>query len=360
MKIERLRVTDLRCFRDVEFVPGAGINWLAGGNGAGKTTLLEAAYLLAHGRSFRAGGRSAPCREGAAGFTVHAEVRWQERPAIRLGLQRTENRWLARRDGVDLASLVPLFEVCPVVYFGPDSQTLITGPGEERRSFLDWAVFHVEHASASLWRDWRRALRQRNALLRQGAADSLFEPWEHDLGRLAKRIHDLRQACITSLEPYFVAEAARLVPELGTSTLDYRPGWDTELGLAAQLATARTQDRLRGFTRHGAQRADWSLRFAGVAQREHLSRGQAKAIALASTLALARWLRDRVGEFPLLCLDDLAAELDPQHVGLVLDWLQGKPLQAWLTCTDAAFPMARGAPVFHVEHTGCAPVTPRP
>lgn len=360
MRIERLRVTDLRCFREVEFVPGADVSWLAGANGAGKTTLLEAAYLLAHGRSFRAGGRSAPCREGADGFVIHADVRWQGKPAVRLGLQRTEGHWTARRDGTDLATLVPLFEVCPVVYFGPDSQALVTGPADERRSFLDWAVFHVEHASADLWRDWRRALRQRNALLRQGAVDGLFEPWEHDLGRLAARIHGLREHCMASLEPYLIEEAARLVPELGSAVVDYRPGWDVDSGLAMQLAASRAQDRVRGFTRRGAHRADWSLMFAGVAQREYLSRGQAKAIALASTLALARWLKDRVGEYPLLCLDDLAAELDPRHVALVLDWLHGNPLQAWLTSTDMAVPLARGATVFHVEHTRCTPLAVRP
>lgn len=360
MRIERLRGTDLRCFREVEFVPGPGVSWLAGANGAGKTTLLEAAYLLAHGRSFRAGGRSAPGREGAAGFVIHAEVRWLGRPTIQLGLQRSEGQWSARRDGTALAALVPLFEVCPVVYFGPDSQALVTGPAEERRGFLDWAVFHVEHTSAELWRDWRRALRQRNALLRQGAADNLFEPWEHDLGRLAGRIHELRQRCIKSLESYLVAEAARLVPELGAAALDYRPGWDTEAGLAAQLVTARAQDRVRGFTRHGAHRADWSLAFAGVPQRDYLSRGQAKAIALACTLGLASWLKERVGEYPLLCLDDLAAELDPQHVGLVLDWLHGKSLQAWLTCTDDAFPKPSDASVFHVEHSGCTPIAAQP
>lgn len=360
MRIERLRVTDLRCFRDVEFVPGEGISWLVGANGAGKTTLLEAVYLLAHGRSFRTGGRSAPCRVGAASFVIHAEVKWQGKPAIRLGLQRTDGRWMARRDGMDLPTLVPLFEACPVVYFGPDSQALVTGPAEERRSFLDWAVFHVEHTSAALWRDWRRALRQRNALLRQGAADSLFAPWEHDLDRLAAQIHQLRTRCMASLEPYLVEEAARLVSELGRATVVYRPGWDADLGLAAQLAAARPHDRLRGFTRHGAHRADWSLTFAEVAQREFLSRGQAKSIALASTLALARWLKDRVGEYPLLCLDDLAAELDPRHVALVLDWLHGNPLQAWLTSTDTAVPLARGATVFHVEHTRCTPWVVQP
>lgn len=356
MNIQLLRAADLRCFERVELTPGPRVNWLVGANGAGKTTLLEAAFILAHGRSFRAGGRAAPCRYGAQEFVVHAEVQWAGKPGVKLGLKRTDGHWVARKDGADLASLVPLFEVCPVVYFGPESQSLITGAAEERRSFLDWSVFHVEHTSAELWRAWRRALRQRNALLRQGAADDLFGPWEHDLGQLALRIHEVRARCLASLEPYLVGEAARLVPELGLVTTEYRPGWDVEGGLAPQLAAARPLDRARGFTHQGAHHADWSLRFSGVTQRQYLSRGQAKAVAMVCTLALARWLKDRVGEYPLLCLDDLAAELDPPHVDLVLDWLQQQPIQAWLTRTQLDVPQSMDAAVFHVEHAGCTRV----
>lgn len=356
MKIQRLGAADLRCFERVEFAPGLRVNWLVGANGAGKTTLLEAAFILAHGRSFRAGGRAAPCRAGAREFVVHAEVQWAGGATTKLGLKRSEGRWVARKDGVDLASLVPLFEVCPVVYFGPENQSLITGPAEERRSYLDWSVFHVEHASAELWRAWRRALRQRNALLRQGGSDSLFEPWEHDLGELARGIHEARERCLESLKPFLIEEAAHLVPELGAVDVDYRAGWDVEGGLAPQLAAARALDRTRGFTHQGAHHADWSLKFAGVAQRQFLSRGQAKAVAMVCTLALARWLKDRIGEYPLLCLDDLAAELDAPHVELVLDWLRRHPVQAWLTRTQMDLPCAADAAVFHVEHAGCTRV----
>lgn len=360
MRIERLRVTNLRCFERVDFEPGPGINWLLGPNGAGKTTLLEAAFLLSHGRSFRGGGRSAPCRHGANEYLLYAEVVRGDARRTRLGLTRTADRWQARCDGVDLATLGPLFEACPVVCFGPDSQSLVLGPAEERRSFLDWSVFHVEHASLGAWRDWRRGLRQRNALLRSGAPDAHFEPWEHDLARLAVHIDVLRRDCLASLEPYLLEEAASLVPELGIPRLDYRPGWDTETGLAVQLAANRDRDRERNFTRHGAHRADWSLVFEHVAQREHLSRGQAKAIALVCMLAQTRWLRDRIGEYPLLCLDDMESELDAVHASRVAAWLADTPLQSWLTTTKPpGLGSTRGARVFHVEHAGLTPADGR-
>lgn len=357
MKIELLRVENLRCFESVSFQPGAGLNWLVGPNGAGKSTLLEAAYLLSHGRSFRSGGRGAPCRQGQREYLIHAVLSRHGRSGIRLGLARRDDRWQARLDGRDLPGLAPLFGACPVVCFGPESQTLVTGPAEERRGFLDWSVFHVEHGSLDTWKAWRRALRQRNALLRSGAPGNQFEPWEHDLAGLAERIHAARMACLDSLAPYLAEEANWLVPELGRVKIDYKAGWDIESGLRRQLASQRDRERERGFTQHGAHRADWMPVFAGIPHREHLSRGQAKAVALVCLLAQARWLNDRIGEYPLLCLDDLHSELDPPHVGKAVTWLASKPLQAWLTATTELKSVhAPHATVFHVKHTGVEPV----
>lgn len=357
MKIDLLRVANLRCFEGVSFAPHDGVNWLVGPNGAGKSTLLEAAYILSHGRSFRAGGRGAPCRQGTHEYLIHAVLTRRDRAGIRLGLARRDDRWQARLDGADVVSLAPLFEACPVVCFGPESQTLVTGPAEDRRGFLDWSVFHVEHASLDVWRAWRRALRQRNALLRGGAPDRDFEPWEHDLAALAGQIHAARSACLEGLAVYLSEEADWLVPELGPLAVDYRPGWNVELGLQSQFASQRDRERERGFTQFGAHRADWSPVFGSVAHREHLSRGQAKAVALVCLLAQARWLHDRIGEYPLMCLDDLGSELDRAHAGKVVAWLAGRPLQAWLTATAEPEPQNRAAAaVFHVEHTGITPV----
>lgn len=354
MNIRLLRASKLRCFDRVEFSPGPAINWFTGENGAGKTTLLEAAYILSHGRSFRSGARAAPCRHGASEYWIHAETSHPGRPGNRLGLVRRDNRWHARLDGVDLASPAPLFEACPVVCFGPESSTLISGPASERRSFLDWSVFHVEHRSLDVWQRWRRALRQRNALLQTGAGNAAFDPWEHDLERLAGEIHRLRGQCLESLKPYLAEEASGLIPELGSTRLSYRPGWDVARGLAEQLAATRDRDRARGFTHLGAHRADWSLDFNGIARREHLSRGQAKAIALVCMLGLTRWLKGRTGEYPLLCLDDLDSELDVAHTSKVVEWLTINPLQAWLTTTSPPAPsrLPPGTRVFHVKHTG--------
>ncbi len=354
MRIDFLRVHHLRCFEHVEFEPGPGINWLTGPNGSGKTTLLEAAHLLSRGRSFRGGGRTALCRHGKAEYAVHAVVSSHHRTR-KVGLARQRDAWVARQDGLELPSLAPLFESCPVVSFEPGSQALVSGPAEERRRFLDWCVFHVEQASLALWRIYRRLLRQRNVLLHDGATDAQFEPWEHDLDRVAVQIDCLRRDCLAAMKPYLLQEMSRLVPELGEGRVRYRSGWDDSSRLLEQLAQRRDRDRERGYTTLGPHRGDWGLEFEQIANREHLSRGQAKAIALACVLAQAEWFVAAKGEYPLVCLDDLHSELDPPHVAKVVERLNSQPMQAWVTSTVEPGAMGQAVPesvrVFHVEHT---------
>ncbi|MEO7149132.1 MAG: DNA replication/repair protein RecF [Rhodanobacteraceae bacterium] len=350
MRIDLLRAHHLRCFETLEIVPGPRLNWLVGPNGAGKTTLLEAVHVLSHGRSFRAAGREALTKRGYPGYDICAEVRHEGGSRYRLGLARENARWQVRVDGVAQATLLPVLENCAVACFEPGSHGLITGTSEERRRFLNWGVFHVEHDSFALWRDYRRALRQRNALIRAKAPDLQFEPWEWEMERFARQMESGRRGYVNSLAAHLQTFAACFLPELGEPRFDYRPGWDPEIGLAAQLVAQREKDRQRGHTRHGPHRADWSLDFERAPGREYLSRGQTKLAALICVLAQAARFAEHAGEWPILCIDDLASELDADHHEQVLRWLMAQPIQAWITATvePARSNMASTA-VFHVE-----------
>ena len=204
MWIEALKMTNLRAFAQVELALSSKLNVFLGPNGSGKTTVLEAAYLLSHGRSFRRGGREALIRRGEAGFQVFVTLHRHNSPAAtRLGLERRTDGWTARRDEQPLARLSELYQACAVCCFEPGSHELIGGPGEERRALLDWGVFHVEPTFLDCWRRYQRALRQRNALLAQGAPDRELTPWDIELIGSGARLTAQRQAYMTELDRRF-------------------------------------------------------------------------------------------------------------------------------------------------------------
>jgi len=277
---------------------------------------------------------------------------------VRLGLGREGARWEARVDGEDVP-IGHLVRECAVVCFEPGSHALIAGGAEERRRYLDWGVFHVEHDFLSAWRRYQRALKQRNSLLRKGGQldDALFVPWELELARSAGLIDQQRGAYLDALLPHLQAQVALFLPELGHLELRYRAGWVEGEGLAEILGAQRSRDQARGHTTSGAHRADWSLSFQHAPQREHLSRGQEKLVALACLLAQARLDAERRGEWPIICLDDLASELDLAHQTAVVASLLQVPAQVLITGTEIPGSLEQAPKqVFHVEQGTLSPL----
>jgi len=353
MKFESLRISGLRCLDGVAVTPAAGINVFVGPNGAGKTSILEAAYLLSHGRSFRAGSRDVLLKRGASSLSVYAEVRKADGSLRRLGLGREGGRWQARVDGDPAASLGALVQECAVVCFEPGSHDLIAGSSDERRRYLDWGMFHVEHGFVGQWRRYQRALKQRNSLLRQGGYPdpTLLEPWETELAAAGEAITAYRRDYLSRVIPHIQGFMGNVLPELGQFSLKYRPGWDENSDLAATLVERRQRDISRGHTTVGPHRADFSVAFEHAPLREHLSRGQEKLCALACLLGQASLHAELRGEWPVVCLDDLASELDRTHQEWVVGQLLGRDAQVFVTGTEVPSALA-GQPValFHVEH----------
>ena len=306
---------------------------------------------MSHGRSFRSGARDALMQRGANSLSVFASWRYQDGSGRRAGLGRSGSRWDIRLDGADV-SLGELVRQCAVVCFEPGSHALIAGAADERRRYLDWGVFHVEQEFLPVWRRYQRALKQRNSLLRAEPfpESGLFEPWEAELARTATLIQQWRVSYLNALSPHLSRQAAQLVPELGPFEVKYRPGWTYGDDLAWVLGEQRARDAARGHTTSGPHRADWSLSFEHAPLREHLSRGQEKLVALVCLLAQAHLDADIRGEWPVICLDDLASELDGSHQEAVVAGLNAAPAQVLLTGTEASVALqGRKVELFHVE-----------
>ncbi|MBU6247948.1 MAG: DNA replication/repair protein RecF [Xanthomonadaceae bacterium] len=356
MRLTRLKVNSLRCLVDVSLDLAPGINAFVGANGAGKTSVLEAAFLLSHGRSFRSGARDALVRRGERALGIHAEVVRVDGRVDRLGLGKDGAHWQARVN-FEASSVADLLGRCAVVSFDPGSHALVAGGAEERRRFLDWGVFHVEHGFLLLWRRYQRALKQRNSLLRQRVTDpALYEPWESELDDMAARIDALRRQYLDALAPRLASTAATLLPELGPIALRYRPGWSEQGTLGEQLAMQRSRDLARGHTSLGPHRADWQAGFEHAPQREHLSRGQEKLTALALLLAQADQYNRQHGEWPVVCVDDLASELDRSHQAALVRQLRDVGAQVLVTGTELPESLAGDVHLFHVEQGVMTPL----
>lgn len=362
--IEILRIQDFRNITAADIALAARLNVFAGGNGSGKTSLLEAVHVLSRAKSFRAPSLRSVVKQGAAALTVFAQCQSHSKSdqnaqiQHRLGLSFDQRLGKAAKlDGESVRNTSRLAQQLPVIYIGHETLSLLGGAPEERRSYLDWGLFHVEPSFLPLAQRYGRALKQRNAALRQKAPLSEVNAWDGDLVDAGEGLDRLRNLYLTELWPHFTVSLATMSPNFrwgGDISWRYQRGWPEPQSFAECLATSAPSDLAAGFTRSGPHRADFVLTGAGRPLREQVSAGQSKVSVCALLHAQAKLVEQRTGICPVLLVDDLPAELDASHRATVLSTMAALDTQFLVTATEQSLLdlglLGSADGMFHVEH----------
>jgi len=345
MPLTWFQVEQFRCLEAVELELDPSFNLFVGPNAAGKTSLLEALFFLGRGRSFRTRRLETLVRQGQKSFLIVGKT--ADGPAT-LGVRGSREGTEIRVSGRTAQSAAELAEHFPPQVIDPEIHKLLEeGPGRRRR-FLDWGVFHVEQAFLPTWQRYHKALRQRNAALKQELPDEAVAAWNAELAEAGEALGAQRRDYLARLEGPLSLIGRRL---LGLEArLAYHRGWPDDLALEETLRRDLDRDRRYRATQHGPHRADIVVRVEGHAAKDRVSRGQQKLLAAGLTLAqLELQEAERPGRAALL-LDDPAAELDAANLSRLLDCV--RDLRAQLVVTSLSADIAglpSGGRLFHVE-----------
>ena len=374
-----LRALQFRNLEQVSFLPHPRFNVLHGDNGQGKTNLLEAIYLLATLRSFRTTRTEELI--GFAHSTAELRARVEHRQVIRqLGLQllTRPTRKQALVDG-KAARSSEYFGGVNVVLFAPEDLRLPKGPPVGRRRFLDRAIWNTYPAYLDEVRTYERVLRSRNAVLRSGpgaggpgaggrdaaaaaaaaaelpagdeasllSSDELLDIYDHKLAEAGAVLLQRRRHYIGELAPQVATTFAEVCRSSLAVELRYLAGVGsarqpaaldpaTDLGalLREQLQRDRRRDLLRGYTHSGPHADDLALDLAGRAADVHASQGQLRALVLSLKIAEIQHLYRILQDPPVLLLDDVSSELDPQRNAYLFEFLRTMPCQVFITTTS--------------------------
>jgi len=313
MSICDLRIHDLRCFGNKTFHFTPHLNFVIAQNGAGKTSLLEALYLLSCGHSFRTREISPLIRHGQTEFTLFARLYNNDTLSIQKSLKNAPiikiNQSFCKRTS-ELAQYLP----CQIYY--QDIFSMIDGGPAQRRTMLDWGMFHVEQCYHQQLKSYYQILKQRNALLRQNKNRQWFKPWDCELDSLGESLHSLRKNYINSLQLKIEA----LLKELSNveCTLKYEKGWDKReqgISLYEQLQANFEKDVQKGYTTAGIHQADIHFLTEQNSAKKMFSRGQQKILLIAVKMAQTELITAPC----LHLLDDIFAELDIEHIQRLLN-----------------------------------------
>jgi DNA replication and repair protein RecF len=351
---------------------------MTGRNGSGKTNILEAISMLTPGRGLRGAAFSDLARlSGDGGWTVSARLSLNG-DEIALGTgQRPQAQGAAaaaravRIDGAQAAGSGALGDYLQVLWLIPAMDGLFTGPGSERRRFLDRMVATFDGAHRARLNQFDRAMRQRNRMLETGERSArMFEAIESQMaetgtaiaaGRLeaVARLQETAPSATRTREAAF-PHAELALDGLLEAALPDKAAVDVEDSYAGQLAGSRDRDRAAGRTLVGPHRSDLMVRHGPKDMPAHLcSTGEQKALLIGLVLAHAKAVKyARGGLAPLLLLDEIAAHLDVLRRQALFEEIEDLGAQAWLTGTDRdAFEPLAGKAQFFTVADGIATAT---
>jgi DNA replication and repair protein RecF len=343
--LAHLRLRDFRNYARLDVDFGPGFHLFLGDNAQGKTNVLEAIYLIATLRSFRGVGGAQMIRYGQRGYFVGSLIVGQEK-------HETKIYWSARErsltlDGRPVRKLTDYLGVLRTVVFCTEDLLLIKGPGRARRRFLDLLLSQTYPAYLSLLQRFTKALRSRNALLKQPVIDpAALEGFSRELVSDGEEIIRLRRELVPNFSPLARRAYGRIAQGADEMRLEYAA--NVKGDFAVELAQSQARERSYRSTLIGPHRDDVQLLLNDRSAAQFGSEGQKRTLAIALKTAQAEYLTGLHGSPPVLLIDDIMGELDMKRRSGLLPLLERGHLshgQVFMTATAENWPQELGRDV---------------
>jgi len=330
MRLKKFYARDLRNIKETSIEFHDGVNLLFGSNAQGKTNAIEGIYLFARGKSFRKAKESDLIRFGCEGF--RAEIVFETRmgeESLSYTVHGGERRRMKNGYKIDRAAeMIGSFRA---VLFTPDHLGLVKDGPEERRSFLDVAICQCKPYYLSSYTNYKRALEQRNCLLRmmgKGMAVDMNEiyAWSRSLAEYAAPIYFERRDYIKRLEKHARITMQEISDEKESLSLIYKcdvnyDGDDLEKIKEAYydlFVSDIAREAANMGTLFGIGRDDMEILINGRRARAFASQGQQRSVVLALKLAEGEVCLELSGEYPVFLFDDVLSELDERRRSYLL------------------------------------------
>lgn len=325
MVLDRLILTNFKNYTQAEVELCPKVNCFLGNNGAGKTNLLDAVYYLSFCKSYFNPVDVQNIRIGEDFFALHghygaeknassdeAPIAFQASCILKRGKGK-EMRWNKKA----CKTLAEHIGRIPLVMVSPNDQQLITGGSDLRRKFVDGVISQTDQDYLDHLLQYSKALEQRNRLLKQMWDDRQWDEqmvsvWDAQLERHGEALYAARTRFVDDFRPLFEEYYHSIAGDAEPGEIRYqrdpRP-------LNEQLEASRQADRYSQYTNCGPHKDDILFMLADeMSVKRFGSQGQQKSFALALKLAQFQYLLNRMGEKPILLLDDIFDKLDMLRV----------------------------------------------
>ena len=338
MKINQIKLNNYRNYKNSTIDFTDGVNFIVGKNAQGKTNLLESIYLSSVGKSPK------NCRERQI-------IKFDESQAkieldfstlagnknIRIYLDKT-NKKSIKVNNLNILKLTEFVGILSIVYFSPDELKLIKEVPEDRRNFLDISISQFDRTYLYNLLKYNKILKQRNSILKSDNSDQtkieelkLFTP---QLIECAEKIIEKRLNFIENLKKYAI-NLHKFITDGEILDISYSYAKDDKMTIKEQLSQEfkkiTTKEIELGYTCIGPHRDDIIFKINDKDCKYFSSQGQQRTVALVVKLSLLEVIKQEIGEYPILLLDDVLSELDQTRQDKLIELVS--KYQTLISCT---------------------------
>lgn len=343
MQIKNLTLTNFRNYSNQSVELNEGLNIIIGKNAQGKTNLLESIFLCAIGKS----PRSSKDKELIKWNTDFAKISLNiakklGNSSIDLYLFSNQNKAI-KIDKIGIKKIGQLLGTFNAIYFSPDELKLIKESPEERRRFMDIDLSQFDKNYFYALNNYNQILQQRNKLLKTPDINTIKDTlpiWDEQLSNYGATIIKSRLKLIENLKisakkihKYLTSDNEDL--EISYTGFSSENETDLKQILLKKMQENIEKDIHLGYTTIGPHRDDIKITANGIDLRAFGSQGQQRTASLTLKLAELETFKEKLGEYPVLLLDDVMSELDENRQLKLLEFI--KPIQTILTCTEFDF-----------------------
>lgn len=338
VRIKNLTLKDYRSYSDKYFEFDPKLNVLVGKNAQGKTNVIEAIFFAVIGKSFKTSKEKDVISWTKQSAYVKAEFEKKYRETqIELFFNENHKKSI-KIDSIPIKKIGELMGTTNAVFFSPDELKLVKESPEERRRFMNIDISQTNKRYFYLIGRYEKVLANRNKLLKTNkdlnVLKETIDIWDRALSELAEKIALERKKFVEELSP--LAKLAHSYISGGKEDLEIKYCSSFEENYQEKMMKTLQKniekDFKLGYTSVGVHRDDLNIFLNGVEVKSFGSQGQQRTVALSLKLAELEIIKNRVGEYPILLLDDVFSELDKDRRKKLLNFTS--KTQTIITCTE--------------------------
>lgn len=341
MYINSLKLVNYRNYDELLVEFNKNVNLIIGMNGQGKTNLVEAIGFMSIGRSFRTNKDKELIKFSAENLYCGCNFT-RNNIDKKIEIVVAKDKKGVKVNGVSIKSMQELLGNLNVVIFSPEDLRLVKDGPKERRSFIDKEISQIMPRYYSLLTNYNKILHQRNTVLKSYRIDeNLLDVYDETMSTYASEIYIIRNRFIEKLSEISRKIHKNLTMDKENLTIIYKNQVDLESGqdasqvrlnLLEKLKESRQGDMITRATKVGPHKDDMKIFINDIDVRMYGSQGQQRTASISLKLSEIELIKQEVGDYPVLILDDVFSELDQTRQKMLVEKLEN--IQMFVTSAD--------------------------